>query len=163
MDEDKVRDAVHEACRRLLGEPAAVDLLKRAAHELVLTHRFAYHLESIIDASLDRRSVDIDYNRHGLDKKLDHTGRLFRPDVIVHRRGSDDENLLVVEWKKRSPNPGVASRQQQAMLTRLRLLRDEPLGYKSAVFIDSHAHGLTLTWLDNCNQAEAPVDISLND
>ncbi len=52
--------------------------------------------------------VDVEYNRHGLDPKTVqlppecHGGgeRLIVPDVIVHRRGNDADNLLVVEVKK---------------------------------------------------------------
>jgi hypothetical protein len=44
---------------------------------------------------------DAEYNRHGLEMKIaDHEGqvRMIRPDVVVHRRQTD-ENLLVVEMK----------------------------------------------------------------
>lgn len=53
-------------------------------------------------------NVDVEYNRHGLDPKdldlpPDCRGggeKLIVPDVIVHRRGHGDDNVLVVEVKK---------------------------------------------------------------
>jgi hypothetical protein len=52
--------------------------------------------------------VDVEYNRHGLTRKqlgLPSACRgggtkLIVPDLIVHSRGSDDANLLVLEVKK---------------------------------------------------------------
>jgi len=52
--------------------------------------------------------VDVEYNRHGLDSKKidlpepyreDYSGRVY-PDVIIHRRGNDEHNLLVIQIKK---------------------------------------------------------------
>ena len=70
MNNQPLRIVVRAAATRLLAEPRATELLKHAAHELVLTHRFAVHLETLAGPTLEGRSVDIDYNRHALDKKL---------------------------------------------------------------------------------------------
>lgn len=51
--------------------------------------------------------VDVEYNRHetdpkrlqGLEECETSDGRVF-PDIVVHRRGVDDRNLLVIEVKK---------------------------------------------------------------
>lgn len=161
MNNQPLRIVVRAAATRLLAEPRATELLKHAAHELVLTHRFAVHLETLAGPTLEGRSVDIDYNRHALDKKLDPSGRLFRPDIVVHHRGSDDGNLLVVEWKKRHPRPRAAQGQRAAMLTRLQFLTKPPFDYTAAVYIESHSRGLTLTWLDAANEPEEPEEVPL--
>jgi hypothetical protein len=56
--------------------------------------------------------VDVEYNRHGLEPKMVdlpancHGGgrRRIYPDIVVHLRGNDDENLLVIQIKKET-NP----------------------------------------------------------
>lgn len=161
MNQPTLRGAVRAAADRLLAEPRADDLLKYTAHELVLTHRFAVHFEAVAGPILQGRSVDIDYNRHAIDKKFDPSGRLFRPDVIVHHRGVDNGNLLVIEWKKRSPRPASAENHRAAMLSRLRFLTGPPFGYTAAVYIESHLRGLMLTWLDEANEPEEPEDVPL--
>jgi hypothetical protein len=50
-----------------------------------------------------RLSVDCEYNRDGQCKKRlprDEQEGLARPDIIVHRRGTETENLIVIEAKK---------------------------------------------------------------
>ena len=61
-------------------------------------------------------NVDVEYNRHGITPKIldlpencadyrNEDGEAFVvPDVIVHRRGADGPNILVLEMKKTS-NP----------------------------------------------------------
>jgi hypothetical protein len=65
--------------------------------------------------------VDVEYNRHGEDKKKlyelvyhhdclrdrDDEGQTVLPDVIVHRRGVDDFNLLIIEMKKSENQRGI--------------------------------------------------------
>ena len=78
------------------------------ANERSITHKFAEHLQHQF-ADL---KVDCEYNRHGDDdpKKLVVTpGPTFTdcvdaetvyPDIIVHKRGHDCSNELVIEVKK---------------------------------------------------------------
>jgi len=40
-------------------------------------------------------NVDCEYNRDMMDAKRLRSGSRFRPDIIVHRRFSNEENLLV--------------------------------------------------------------------
>ncbi len=54
--------------------------------------------------------VDIEYNKHGVDVKrvrwsddcTESDQPLVYPDIVVHRRGSDEHNLVVCEIKKAS-------------------------------------------------------------
>ena len=53
--------------------------------------------------------VNVEYNRHGLHPKrlnLPSYGgeKLILPDVVVHRQGHDENNLLVIQVKKESNN-----------------------------------------------------------
>lgn len=66
------------------------------------------HLAGYLKPSFPEWAVDVEYNRHGLDPKKIGVGEdaeLVYPDLIIHRRGIE-ENLLVVEVKKgESPKP----------------------------------------------------------
>ena len=79
-------------------------LLEYAVGERAVAAKLGCYLASLFPD----HDVDVEYNRHGLDaKELDlppecHGGgeKLIVPDVIVHRRGHDNDNLLVIEVKK---------------------------------------------------------------
>jgi len=74
------------------------ELLTNDAHEQAIAHRVANYIEKD-----DARgyAVDCEYNKRAGDAKRWH-GRIFRPDIIVHKRGKNGrgDNLLVVEIKK---------------------------------------------------------------
>jgi hypothetical protein len=82
-------------------------LLTVDASERSITHRLAVHLA----AAFPRYDVDCEYNRDGVNIKRLTLGRglphqmkpeavAVVPDVIVHKRGHNADNLLVVEVKK---------------------------------------------------------------
>lgn len=101
------------------------------ASERAIAHRLAVHLEAALTGSplrgLGYISIDCEYNRHlGMGKVhtipeklieiVEKAKRTVRPlsddesfyvfsvapDIIMHERGNDDHNLLVVELKKDS-------------------------------------------------------------
>jgi hypothetical protein len=66
-------------------------------HEQTLTFRLGIYIQQEFPAF----NVDCEYNRRGADsKKRCSAGSLIKPDVVVHRRGADGPNLLVIEAKK---------------------------------------------------------------
>lgn len=88
-------------------------LLATDASERSMTHQIAIHLAKEIPGF----DVDCEYNRDGFDVKRLHLGQrhvtddndeavTVFPDIIVHRRGTNDHNLLVVEMKKGSAPGG---------------------------------------------------------
>jgi len=84
-------------------------LLEESVNERTITHKLAEYLQ----IQFPDWNVDCEYNRKGIEmKKLEGinecgkhiaTNRVF-PDIIVHRRNSD-ENLLVIEFKKIGLDP----------------------------------------------------------
>jgi hypothetical protein len=106
-------------------------LLKNNASERSITHKFAEHLQYVIGNSYN---VDCEYNRnvdelnnhkklHILRSKISEIGREFSgehyigksndeeycnlsvyPDIIVHKRGNNNNNLLAIEVKKSASN-----------------------------------------------------------
>ncbi len=82
--------------------------------------------------------VDVEYNRHGLDPKVVELGQECRgggekrvvPDIIVHRRGTDGANLLVIELKKETNiEPRDCDRAKIVAMKR-------EFGYRFGVLID---------------------------
>jgi len=81
-------------------------LLAVNANERSITHRFGSYLQT----QFHDMHVDCEYNRDGIDPKRlmnfglvsadDTEARTVFPDVIVHRRGRNNANYLVIEFKK---------------------------------------------------------------
>jgi hypothetical protein len=81
-------------------------LLRHDVSERSITHKLGFYLQELFP----EWDVDCEYNRNGHDPKtvalprrddpevLKSTSTF--PDVIVHQRGSNERNLLVVEAKK---------------------------------------------------------------
>ncbi len=98
------------------------DLLCRDVNERAITHKLAEYLQR----QFSDLKVDCEYNRHGDDdpKKLvvapEHTwtdcvdAETVYPDIIVHKRGHDCSNELVIEVKK--SNRGGASRDMDKLI-----------------------------------------------
>jgi len=86
------------------------DLLSLDANERSITHKLAEHLTP----HFNDFSVDCEYNRYESSTKqlvyscglasttTDTEGRTVFPDIIVHKRKSQNHNLLVIEVKKSS-------------------------------------------------------------
>jgi hypothetical protein len=133
-DDLEVRRRVETALRQL----SVLDshLLQHDANERAITHRLAVYLANHFDGW----EVDCEYDQLGdapsrlfseLERQLaevsgeepltrDTMGRTVYPDVIVHRRGTQ-ENLLAIEVKKSTnPVPGDFDR------TKLAGYKDDP-------------------------------------
>lgn len=137
-----VKRAVSECFREAPPLPESV-------HERTITHRLAIYLENEV-RQLDARILgveprevfaDCEYNRDGPEcsKKLFVLAEISRsgkprhvfPDIIVHKRGEDGPNLIVIEAKKRSDASRRSIARDEA---RLRLYVEE-FDYDYAFFV----------------------------
>jgi hypothetical protein len=97
-----MQKAVQDALRLLFANDGF--LLETDCQERAIAARLGVYLAP----HFPRHSVDVEYNRHGLEPKrliLPETcrgggERLIVPDLVVHQRGHDQENILVVQIKK---------------------------------------------------------------
>lgn len=136
MDEAEVAARLDAALSRL--RDLDLHLLSVDASERSMTHRLAVHLIEQFPCY----DIDCEYNRDGFDVKrlqlseppvpvgddaLDAV-TVF-PDIVVHRRGHNEDNLLVIEVKKRSSTIGPAYD-----LKKLRAFKSE-LKYRHAVHL----------------------------
>jgi hypothetical protein len=92
--QENVRNALEFARVRFLERD--LGLIQDRANERSVTHRVAVYLEE----RFPDWNVDCEYNRQGLhgNPKVDPMGRKRLPDIVVHRRGTAD-NLVVIEAK----------------------------------------------------------------
>ncbi len=133
MTRDEADTLVNSAIDCLLDREQAI--LDLDVTERALSHQLARYMSEKVQPPL---SVDCEYNRHfdnpkrlnlpprtALDREIRAT-TVF-PDIIVHERNSDAQNLLVLELKK----PGEAI-EYDAL--KLRAFRTE-LGYLHAAHV----------------------------
>ena len=98
-----VKGVVGEAVEQLFAQDGF--LLEANAAERTIAARLAVYLE----LRFPKYHVNVEYNRHGLHPKrlnLPAYGgkKLILPDVVVHRQGHDENNLLVIQVKKETNN-----------------------------------------------------------
>ena len=115
-------------------------LLENGAHERTICARLADHLRSVFPGY----DVDVEYNLHGVDPKTIEVNpegdkQLVYPDVIVHHRGNDDSNLLVMELKK-----STNSESRDPDRRKLNHLVEQ-YGYKFAVLVNLPVGGDLMT------------------
>ena len=150
MDRTSVAAIVDTALCRLIEEQP--ELLELGVTERALSHHLARYLAHLVPAGYD---VDVEYNRHGEDPKrlnlpprraLDRELRATTvfPDILIHKRNTDERNLLVLEMKK----PGEGLEYDEI---KLRAFRAE-LGYTHAAHIilgKDNGHVIrSVIWID---------------
>jgi hypothetical protein len=141
---------------KALVERAVQKLFQRDANfpdgvnERSITHRLAIYIEEELRAlgeGFQHLAVDCEYNRRfgdGETKKLigmygqgdggttDTEATTVYPDIVVHRRGDDDDNRIIIEVKVRG-RPGGANRVKHDRI-KLVLYRLQ-LKYQHAFFV----------------------------
>jgi hypothetical protein len=79
------------------------DLITLEVGEWVLVFRLAWRLRQLLETQDDPLlRVDCDYNKWGKSLKV-VLDRERRPDIIAHRRGNGERNLLAIECKRLLP------------------------------------------------------------
>ncbi len=122
---------VIEAISKFIGKDKP--LLSMGAHEQAISHRIAVYLEDLFPE--ENLNIDCEYNKHldsrkvvdlsefidlenyescgcNTCRKIETTRdikeleeREFRPDILVHHRGYNDHNQIVIEVKKTNSCP----------------------------------------------------------
>ena len=74
-------------------------LIKHRVAERDITSKFAHYFQNNMrETIIADYDVDCEYNRDGYGmKKID--GTLVYPDFILHKRGTNESNLLIIEFK----------------------------------------------------------------
>lgn len=98
---EQLKHLLHSAVSAAYAED---DLLEnsdgqnRKGNEQTIAFRVGIHLHELLKrTNYSRLNLDCEYNKHGDDPK--RIGEeLIRPDLLIHLRGNDDQNILVVEF-----------------------------------------------------------------
>lgn len=107
--QEELQRKVKAAIDRLLNWDAY--LLEQDVNERSISHKLASYLQNEVG---DEWHVDCEYNRnHDVAKRLvslpvyrelieigDTRAKTVFPDIIIHHRGTNKDNLLVIEMKK---------------------------------------------------------------
>jgi hypothetical protein len=147
----EVEQKVQAALNRLRVQDAF--LIRANTNERTISHKLAEYLQ----AELPMLKVDCEYNRHGDEiKRLevpndninwdDTEGRTVFPDILVHQRNNDNNNLLVIEVKKSTNTPN-----NEFDKNKLIAFTKTPYCYKFGLFLKISMHGTNdyLKWFHN--------------
>lgn len=134
-----VESALDNALKQLLRSDSAI--LAMDVNERSISHRLASYLEPFFPGW----NVDCEYNRNHDDPKRliirrrrilsdDTQATTVFPDIIVHRRGTDD-NFVVIEMKKTTSQEA-----DNYDLEKLHAFKEQ-LGYQFAIFVKVRTGG----------------------
>ena len=75
--------------------------IEKHVGERAIVFRFGLYFQKVLDecGMFYGYNLDCEYNRNGSDPKRLIVGDRIFPDLILHRRGNNDGNLLVIEFK----------------------------------------------------------------
>ena len=90
---------ISEALSKVVFEHGYLAVLKnRDINERALTHRLAFYLEN--SDYFSGYQIDCEYNRYEEKSKRNAVGALIYPDILVHIRGIQEGNLIIIQAKK---------------------------------------------------------------
>ena len=105
-------------------------LIENNVEEIAITHKLGMYMENLFPGY----DVDCEYNRitykNGNLAPKKCNKHIVRPDIIVHKRGNNDDNLLALELKKNANN-----NQEKKDMDKLKNYISE-LGYSYGIYID---------------------------
>lgn len=98
--EDCIDEIIEKACKELYKNDRY--LIKHNVNERAVVFRFGIYLQRLISKNnyFDNYNLDNEYNRNMDDSKRlsDYENGVY-PDLIIHKRGSNEYNLLIIECK----------------------------------------------------------------
>jgi hypothetical protein len=108
------------------------DLFDRANFEITISAKLAQYLF----IEFKEFDVDCEYDKHINNKKrVENLDSNIRPDIIIHKRGKDDNNLVYIEVKKEQ-NKTNRNKDLKKIIEMTKL--DGEYRYKLGIFIDFH-------------------------
>ncbi len=95
----ELKGIIDEALHRLYHQD--FELIEHAVNERSVVFRFGlYFAELLSKSSFSSYNLDCEYNRNmGKPKRTKNFTDGAIPDVLLHRRNSNEENILVLEFK----------------------------------------------------------------
>jgi len=95
-----IRNTINAVMQKVYNSD--IDLIERGGMERSLAFRFGlYFADAISEIDfLNHLTIDLEYNKNGVQpKRTPRRPNGVVPDFLLHSRGNNDENCLVVEFK----------------------------------------------------------------
>lgn len=137
------KDNIQAAIKKFI-EKDKDDLLRVDIYEPTINHRIAVYLEELCKDF----DVDCEYNKNLLGDKKNSNGKKIRPDIIVHKRGTDS-NSVIIEVKKN----GINSKLTKEDIEKLKDCMFGTLNYKLGVFIGILKKKIDVCWIEKKDDA----------
>ncbi len=136
MDFELIEKILKNALKKL--KEFDFKLLEVNVNERTISHKLAEYLQQ----NIHDLSVDCEYNRRqGSIKKSnipcddtdreDSDAKAILPDIVIHKRNTNDENLLIIEIKKSTNNQS-----HDSDISKIKALTNEPYNYKFGLFLE---------------------------
>lgn len=139
-DQVDIKVKIEEALKKLYQNDYS--LIKRKCSERSIVFRLGLYLaNSLADYGFD---VDCEYNKNGNRPKTLWGRRFNYPDIIVHKRESNENNLLIVEVK--TPNDTQSVHFQNDADKLIAFTREDPYLYRLGVHVYISAISCCLVW-----------------
>jgi len=141
LTQDEIKERFKSSMERLRSEDSI--LFNKNVNERTITHKLAEYLQE----EFPDYNVDCEYNRYeDLSKKIkppkdevkwtDTEGKSIFPDIVVHKRGNQDNNLLIMEVKKSSNRING-----EFDKTKIKALMKKPYKYKCGLYLELDIDG----------------------
>ena len=95
---NKALDKLYQNDKYLINIYAGKNNTDKHVSERSIVFRFGVYLEPYVLSYLPKYNLDVEYNRNADDIKRVGNKPVV-PDLIIHRRGNNISNLLVLEFK----------------------------------------------------------------
>jgi len=142
---DIVKQKVKDALKTLYQRD--YDLIKNDINEQSISYRLAIYLE--MQFSEWKYNIDCEYNRNKEDIKENNDAKPFKPDIVIHERKENDNNLLCIEIKKNNDS-------DDDKIKVINAIENKDYGYKFGMFINIQDNGydVFLTYKFMCARIE---------
>lgn len=157
-----IRDAVNQALQELYDKDIYLinneprDKGEDANHvsERGIVFRFGIYLHNICSSSESLRfyDIDVEYNRNAYDiKHLPSFPNGTYPDLIVHKRGDNEHNLLIAEFKTWWNSSRTADQKKIKEF----MSRNGEYRYKFGLSLLLNKKSAQLEWFHHCKNGSA--------
>ena len=138
MDNIVIKGKIREALKMFIIKDRQV-LLRVDIYEPTISHRIAVYLEGLFPEF----DIDCEYNKTLLGDKKNIEDKKIRPDIIIHKRGNNYDNSVILEIKKSGKNSKLA----KADIEKLKSCMTGSLNYDLGVFISILKRKIDICWI----------------
>lgn len=157
MGDEELKRIV-ERCVGILQQNEG-EIIQNDICERTIAHKLAEYLQQNFQPPI---SVDVEYNRNielgGREPKYYQDGKYGMPDIIVHRRLHNDNNLLIIEIKKQNNRNKKERKNDLAKLEEFTTsARAKGYNFQLGLFLDIPVDGgeYIYTWYKDGRQVDS--------